>query len=173
MSTWVTTVAPLIIALLALTAQIYFNFVPDVEVQKQQLKKAALWACDILTFGVQGVGLYLLTQNKGPVTPGFVVRVAFALSGLTFCAILVMFRRLMGGVLDRHLNNFGHLLDNTDKQLSNFGRHLDQTGQHIAITGQLKRAVVALSNDPNLSPDTIQTLGTIFDSPPDAPEKMG
>ncbi len=163
MSGLVVTVAALIIPSIGVAAQIYFNFVPDLNVQKQQLKKAAGWMGDILTFSAQGFGVYLLTQRKGPVTPGFVLQAAFVMSGITFCLILVMFRRLITGILDRHL-------DNTGKYLGNFGRHLDNTSRHIAITGQLKRAVVALSNDPNLSPDTTQTIQTIFNGVPDVPD---
>jgi hypothetical protein len=169
MSTWITAAA-LLIAAIGVVAQIYFNFVPDLNAQKRQLKKAAWWAWDILGVGAQGYCIYFLAHYKGPVTVGFVVEVALVFSGLALNAVLVLLRRLLAGLLEKHLDNFEHLLDVTDKHVGSFGQLVHQAGRHIEITGQLQQALLVIRDDSNLSADTTQALRMILRPKADSDE---
>jgi hypothetical protein len=165
MPTWVVTaVISVVLALINLGAQFFFNLVPDIEDRKRYLKQGGSWAFDILTLGGQVFSLYLLTKHNGPVTPNFVVGAALSAGCLVLCLILFGFRRwILDGLIRGILDDLFRLSDNTGQHLDYTGRLIDFTGRHIAITEQLSEALRLLASDPNLANETIQALRTILD----------
>jgi len=146
--------------------------VPSIEDQKRHLKLTAMWAVDILMLGTQGVGIFLVAQFKGPVTPLFVVRVSMAASGMGLCVILIFIRRFIFGYMRESLHDlFGYTCESLDDlgRLSGTNGHaaLQIFEQHVAVTGKLTEALDFLANDPNLSAETVEALRTILNGRPD------
>jgi hypothetical protein len=101
MAPWVPVVSAAVFAVLAIAERFYSRFVPDVNDQKRQLKRAGMIIYYSLALLSVVVGLWRAMQEKGPVTQEFVLIVGalyLILALLMSLTLLQLAARLMGGV---------------------------------------------------------------------------
>jgi hypothetical protein len=157
------------VAICAIAVQFYVRWVPDIEIQKRQIKGAALWAWDILGLAAQAAALfYTVAHIHGPVTPAIVTGISLLTSAIVFCAVLIFIRRWILPLVKEHLELFGQHLHNfshvTDRGLNNTDQLIKIAEQHLAIVKRYRDAFILIAKDPKLSVETARALNSLLDS---------
>jgi hypothetical protein len=155
MSPWITfVIVPFAIAIASLFAQFYFKWVPDAKDQRRQLKRAGIWLWNALFVGISVFNLILYSRDIAPFTAGFVMRAALAACLPLFYVTLVLLRYGING-LYRVLGG----LPPTAEAVVAIGRAAENSA--YILRGMIE-ALDALSNDPNLSAETVGVLRQIL-----------
>lgn len=160
MSSWITKFfLPFGIFFASLMAQFYLRWVPNVEDQKRHVKNALSWLVDIASVGICVYWLYGIAQEKGPITPVFVVTASLAAANTFLVVVLIGAKRVFRRQTERILNLF-------DRQLGVTEGNLDHMDTLIGVAEMHNAALLHIANDACLSTDTRNALSHILPQDP-------
>jgi len=124
MPTWIGLVVTSTLTLVALVERFYARFVPDVEVQKRQLRKVGVWTFYIVGSALQIGAVWKDANRPSPLSGSYVVRTAVDVTFAVLWFYAIFAYRLAIAtwkVLDRYLGILNRHLDLIEKQK----RHTD------------------------------------------------